>query len=1101
MEPAPKQREAIESWGRGDVCVIAGPGSGKTFVLVERFKWLVEVKGVPVHRILAITFTEKAAANMRRRLVEAFPPSSELRKAIERAYISTIHAFCARLLRENAIEAAVDPEFRVLDQWEADFELRGAIDDALEQEYRVRPNRAREFLVQFGARDVHGSLFGLHQALRAAGLTVAEAARRAMPSSAGAQWQMLREAYDRVALLPASGWSLKQRAALEDVLAVRPRLEELAGVPPDPEHLRLLDQISFNLHQLKRGSQQAGLLKQIRKELALRCRAWLLLEQNAANRQWLVERLSEADRRYRDAKRRAGALDYSDLEECAVRLLAGAGRPVASFSFILMDEFQDTNPLQASLVELLRRDGNFFAVGDINQSIYGFRHADPKVFRDYRERTREGGGHVVELFENFRSRPEVLETVKTIIAGAEGVERQDLTAGKKFPAASGPSVEILAVHAEDSEEALKLEARHVAARIQELGRSYGDFAILLRTTAQVRVFERVLRGRGVPCQVTEGRGFYETREILDLLAFLKVLLNPLDEISLATVLRSPLAGISDDTLFRLAEGRPGRRPRPGGAAPQTILLSSSELVEEEAQKLARFAELLERYRLMRDYAPPDRLLARLLSDTGYEAWLHEQPGAAHMAANVRKLLALAQRFHASGVGGLRGFVERLEALRREEVSEAEAEPPEQTADAVQLMTVHAAKGLEFPVVFLPAINRRTASDRDAVSFHPEIGIGVRWRSPVSGKVEPDAVALQVDEERRANKRDETQRLFYVAMTRAEESLMLSASFGPEIHGGEWAANLRRNLGIDWKCVDNQIHETELRGTLVRLLQTNQDLLPFAAPAPGAAEAPAMTLVERAPPTDQSDTVVPASAVAVFALCPRKYYLSRYLSFEAHRSVAGDGDDMPEPDEMDSSEFGQQVHAVLAGAIPRSSAAPEALKLVANFESSALGRRAAGARRFEQEQDFLLSLEGRLLRGQIDLWFDDGGEIILLDYKTDDVTADEAPRRALEYELQLRLYALAIERMTSVLPGHAVLYFLRPDIAVEVSLTAADLVAARCKVEELFEAQSEVAFPVRPGEHCYHCPHFGGLCPVSVAEAGLNVQEAYSMAPGRDPQNG
>src|SRR5262249_9683461 len=176
--------EAIESWGRGDVCVIAGPGSGKTFVLVERFKWLVEVKRVLVHGILAITFTEKAAANMRRRLVEAFPPAGELRKAIERAYISTIDAFCARLLRENAIEAGVDPEFRVLDQWEADFELRAAMEDTLEQEYRSRPDRAREFLVQFDARDVAGSLFGLYQALRAAGVTVAEAAGRAKLFSA-----------------------------------------------------------------------------------------------------------------------------------------------------------------------------------------------------------------------------------------------------------------------------------------------------------------------------------------------------------------------------------------------------------------------------------------------------------------------------------------------------------------------------------------------------------------------------------------------------------------------------------------------------------------------------------------------------------------------------------------------------------------------------------------------------------------------------------------------------------------------------------------------------------------------------------------------------
>src|SRR5262249_4825737 len=157
--------------------------------------------------------------------------------------------------------------------------------------------------------------------------------------------------------------------------------------------------------------------------------------------------------------------------------------------------------------------------------------------------------------------------------------------------------------------------------------------------------------------------------------------------------------------------------------------------------------------------------------------------------------------------------------------------------------------------------------------HPEIGIGVRWRNPASGEVEPDAVALRVAEERRVNQRDETQRLFYVAMTRAEERLILSASFGPEGQAGQWAANLTRNLGIDWKSADNEIHESELRGIAVRRLETTQDLLPFAAPVTEAVAASAVTLVEQSGVEEQSDTAVPASAVAVFALCPRKYYLS------------------------------------------------------------------------------------------------------------------------------------------------------------------------------------------------------------------------------------
>ncbi|HYM12487.1 MAG TPA: UvrD-helicase domain-containing protein [Bryobacterales bacterium] len=1087
MALTPKQREAVESWNRGDVCVVAGPGSGKTRVLVERFQWLVEKRGVPAQRILAITFTEKAATEMRRRLVEAFPAGSTTRQEVERAHISTIDAFCAKLLRENAIDAEVDPEFRVLDQWEADFELRQAIEETLEREYGRRPERAREFLLRFGSRDVYGSLFGLYLAIRSAGVSVEEAGRiTGAQLPARQRWQALLEAYEQLATLGASGWNEKQRRALDQALEMRARLRELAAQPFGAEHFAALGEIGFNLGSFKLGSEQREMLRKIKEELAPACQAALLLEVNTEARRWFLEMLAGAERRYRDEKRRASALDYADLEEAAIRLLEKTGRRVAaSFDFVLMDEFQDTNPLQAKLAELLRSRDNFFAVGDINQSIYGFRHADPEVFREYRDRTERGGGHIVTLVENFRSRQGVLDAVRTIMAGAEGVEPRELVAKSEFRPDAGPCLEVLGVQAGDGDEALKLEAKYVAARIQELCGTlelqtgparYQDFAVLLRTTVNVRVFERVLRAWGVPCQVSEGRGFYEMREIVDLIQFLRALLNPLDEISLATVLRSPLAGVSDETLVRLKLA--------GGSLMEGIRRGAGGVPTGETQKLERFRALLDRYRAERDEVPLDRLLGRLLAETGYEAWLLEQPGGLHMSANVRKLLALARRFHAGGLAGLQAFVDRVEALERDEVREAEAEPPEQTADAVRLMTVHAAKGLEFPVVFLPAINRPPRRDSDPVSFSADLGVGMCWRDPAAGEVEKDAIAEAIAADRKLHNREETQRLFYVAMTRAKERLALSASFGGTVRVEQWAKNLAENLDIDWGRIDNEIHEVTLRGIPARLLQTSQDLLAFAGPAPEAAEAPAVTWVERAAAEEQADTAVTASAVSLFAVCPRKYYLSRYLGFDAARAggtAAAGEDDAPPPerDEMDASEFGRRVHALLAGARPREQADREALRLVENFESSAWGRRAAAASRAEREQDFLISLGGRLLRGQIDLWFEQGGEIVVADYKTDEVTASEAAGRAGEYELQLRLYALAVERITGARPRRAVLYFLRPNVAVEIALDEASLAAAQAKVEELFQAQSRVDFPLRAGKHCFRCPHFRGICPAQV----------------------
>jgi ATP-dependent helicase/nuclease subunit A len=1076
-----RQAEAVQSWGRGDVCVVAGPGSGKTRVLVARFRWLVEEKRIPVRRLLAITFTEKAAAHMRRRLVGSFPPESEARRQVERAYISTVHGFCARLLRENAIEASVDPEFRVLEEWEANFELRRAIDDALESAYQADAGAARQFLSRFGAPDVAECIFSVYGALRAAGVPAGEAGRMADRHDWREKWRELREAFEKLARLPTERWKPSQRAALDEFLASGRPVSQLGGQAPGREHFRALSEMRVDLGKLKLGSGQRELARTIREDIVPACRAALLLDSNRASRQWFLEALSEADRRYRAGKEAAGALDFADLEEGAIRLLESpaGGRLREEFSFILMDEFQDTNPQQARLVGRLRRPGNFFAVGDINQSIYGFRHADPTVFAAYRQETQERG-HVVELFRNYRSRAEILRGVSMIIEKAEGIEPQALEPGRELEPAPAPCLEVLAVHAAESDEALELEARHTGSRIRELASEgrfpYGGIAVLLRTSAQVRVFEREFRRQGIPCEVTEGRGYYEAREVNDLMCFLRVLLNPRDDISLAAVLRSPLAGLSDESLVRLKS--------PSSRLAESLETAAAELPEGEARQLAQFRERLARYRRDRDYTALDRLLGRLLAETGYESWVRLQPGGAHAVANLRKLLSLARRFSGAGSEGLQGFVERVEDLRREEARESDAQPPDQTADAVELMTVHAAKGLEFPAVFLPAVNRRPRAEADPVRFRPGIGLGMRWRDPVSGEEKPDSVYEAVAEEARSSRREESQRLFYVAMTRAEELLVVSVSFGSQVRAEQWAKNLQDNLAIDLRQIDQQVRIEERQGLAVRVLRTSQEPAPAPFPPAGQPAPAEPAVLERPLVDDQSDTAVAATSVALFAHCPRRYYLSRYLGFDGNGrpAAARGGEERPEPDEMDSSEFGRHVHAVLAGVIPPESAHPEALRLATAFEASHWGRRAAFAEQIHREQSFLLALNGRLLTGQIDLWFREGGETVLIDYKTDEVSAPETGRRAADYEWQLRLYALAVERLGGGGPLRAVLYFLRPNVAVEVPAGRTETAAAQAKVEQLCRAQSSLEFPLRAGDHCFRCPYFRGLCPAKVPPA-------------------
>ncbi len=234
------------------------------------------------------------------------------------------------------------------------------------------------------------------------------------------------------------------------------------------------------------------------------------------------------------------------------------------------------------------------------------------------------------------------------------------------------------------------------------------------------------------------------------------------------------------------------------------------------------------------------------------------------------------------------------------------------------------------------------------------------------------------------------------------------------------------------------------------------------------------LVAPPPVSEQQDSNATVTALALFAACPRKYYLARYLGFEP---AARDRQEevLDDPARLDAGEFGTQVHSLLAG-FPVVSPAPEALRVAEVFRQSSLGQRAARATRIEREFDFLLAIDDLVIVGQIDLWFEEGGELVVVDYKTDAVSAAEAPHRSRDYVLQLRLYALAIERVTGRAPDRAWLHFLKPNVPVEVDLTPSLIESPEQIVRDFKEAQSKLLFPLVEAEHCKRCPFFHDLCP-------------------------
>lgn len=248
-----------------------------------------------------------------------------------------------------------------------------------------------------------------------------------------------------------------------------------------------------------------------------------------------------------------------------------------------------------------------------------------------------------------------------------------------------------------------------------------------------------------------------------------------------------------------------------------------------------------------------------------------------------------------------------------------------------------------------------------------------------------------------------------------------------------------------------------------------------APIPSRAEGALLLLPAHTEPQDADATV---TALAKFANCPRAYYLGEHLGFEGRPRGAAE---MAEADALSAAEFGSQVHALLAGAA-LAEADPEAVRLAETFRQSPLGKRAARASRIEREFDFLMAVEGLVTRGQVDLWFEEGGELVLVDYKTDAVSAVEARRHAADYALQLRLYAMAVERVAGRPPDRAWLHFLRPNALVEVDLTPSLLEGPEAIVRDFADAWARLEFPLREGDRCHRCPFFRDLCPAGITSA-------------------
>ncbi len=954
--PTPEQASAIEVAGR-DVLLEAGAGAGKTGVMVDRYCRLVCEEGVPADAILAITFTDKAAAELRHRIRTELTQRAErgdekareLLGDIGAAWVTTIHGFCNRLLARHPIAVGIDPRFRVLDAPETGRAAREAFDEALEEFLTGGGGEAREEMAaSYGIDGLQAMVIDAYAELRSRGF-----------------------AEPRLPEPPAADVA----AAIQSAAAAVD--EALAEAKPDSAKQRFLQQATEVLGVAGPGEPSLDRLAALRTKSKAKdmtaCREAI----EAA-----VSRSAEADgggqayrelgtllrlfsARFEAAKQRRAGVDFEDLQILAVGLLERAeigDAYRAQFRHLMVDEFQDTNLLQLRLIESLRGpQSELMVVGDEFQSIYGFRHADLDVFRAQRQAMEErSGAGVMKLSGNFRSRPEVIGAVNALAASMLGDSFRPLRVGAApEKTREEPAVELL-LTARDGwdEEGINLEpavdsgtplnclaeARFVAERLRALadsGFERGEMVVLLRAFSHLDAYEDSLERAGLRPYVVGGRGYWSQQQVADVCALLATIANPLDDEALFGALASPACGVSPDTLW-LLRAAAGKRRHVWPAVERAAGRGEADLDEPERLEqitepdlalINRFVTTIEGLRRRGTRISLAGLIEAAVSETGYDLAVLMRPAGEARFANVRKLMRLAAEFESREGRDLRGLLDFIAARVDASAAEAEAATAVEGHDGVRIMTVHNAKGLEFGVVAVPDLARSLL----AGSRPPLLALG-RGEEPKAGmqlrRLGAPAINLYsyaaLCEEAKQRDSEEGLRLFYVAATRAREHLILSGVVKPKPGGDSTAMPVIERI-VDGFEIE-RAKESSItvppplpREGLETIFEPPEIAVRASLPSPERAaeltarrpdpdtsrslgEGPA-PLVERRPPAVPRRPLS-YSAIAAYDECAYRFYMERVLGLGGGRRDGGE-DDLATPSAREErAAHGTAVHALL-----------------------------------------------------------------------------------------------------------------------------------------------------------------------------------------------
>lgn len=891
-----EQQQVIDLRNR-NILVSAAAGSGKTAVLVERIVKIITDKKHPVDidHLLIVTFTNAAAAEMRERIGNAIEkaldeqPGNEhlLRQLtlIHNAQITTIDSFCLYVVRNHFHEIDLEPNFRIGDEGELKLLREDVLGRVLEQNYEEPSEAFSDFVEGYASGRTDAALNEMI-------LQLYEFSRsypwpeKWLDSFVGAYRIETREELDRAEwlapltenicfVLKDCEQLLKQALAITQQddgpdmyeKAVRSDLEkyeslskltsfcELSVALSDIKYDRLASSRGFEgnpdkLELVKSLREQAkDVVKKLCKQYFF-CSPEMMIEQ-LERTEPMLEEVVRLTKQFADefaaAKRRKNLVDFHDVEHFALQILVDEETEKAkktaeefrdTFEEIMIDEYQDSNEVQETLLRSISREergeNNIFMVGDVKQSIYRFRLARPELFmKKYDSYSlEESTTQRIDLHKNFRSREEVLTCTNDIfykiMARSLGNVEYDAEAalypGASYPVSADFIPEILLADSndellEDTELTDKktLEAKIVAEEIKHLMKTqqvtdkaagtlraahYSDIVILLRSlSGWADSLVEVLNGNGIPAHTVSSTGYFSTVEVQTVLSMLRLLDNPRQDIPMAAVLRSPMAGLTDEELavlrledgsvpfheavLELAEGlyeEDGQKEISDSEADRKQGRNADEKTENHIEitahrKLLKFYKKYKQLRQLVPDTPIHELIEIILRETGYGHYVAAMPAGNRRTANLNMLLEKAAAYEKTSYKGLFHFVRYIDELQKYDVDFGEADMVGENEDVVRIMSIHKSKGLEFPIVIVSGMgkNFNKQDTRSKMVLHPELGIGLdymdgkkRIKSPTIAK---KAIAKQIDLENLG----EELRVLYVALTRAKEKLILTGT--------------------------------------------------------------------------------------------------------------------------------------------------------------------------------------------------------------------------------------------------------------------------------------------------------------------------------------